>query len=269
MKSSLIGICLLLVASPLRAQDRMPDHLRLAAPHLVRPDSRAGTPVAKRVSASDLLAQYKFLRSMPSAWVEYAPSGATGQIRGELGLSLPKTGADLGVDEPAPGLLLLLKPALLARGTETLIVTKNNVIGYNRIMDADERVIRLEQSIRGIPVKSASVALSVNDRSGEITAVTANFLPDRGLPEKPAIAASQAIRAVMKELSANVIKAPAMSPEVPTLAYVLGASIDEPDLPGRLVWCVVFEDDHELHEGLVDAIDGRVIAMRQMSRLVT
>jgi hypothetical protein len=266
MNKGLIGICLLFFTLPLCAQDQMPDHLRLSSPHLVRPVSRAGTPVANRVSASDLSAQYSFLRGMPSAWVEYAPSGATKQIRGELGLSLPKGGADLSVEDSAPGLLSLLKPALLARGTETLTVTNNSVIGYNRIMDADERVIRLEQSIRGIPVKSATVLLSVNDKSGAITAVTADFLPDRGLPQKPAIAASQAILAVMKELSANGIKAPAMSPEAPTLAYVLGVSIDEPDRPGRLVWCVEFDDDKGLNEALVDAIEGRVITIRQVSR---
>jgi Zn-dependent metalloprotease len=265
MNKGLTGICLLLLTLPLCAQERMPDHLRQASPQLVRPVSRAGMPVAKRVSASDLSAQHNFLRSMPSAWVEYAPSGATRQIRGSLGLSLPKGGADFREGDSAPGLLSLVRPALLARGMETLTVTKNKVVGYNKIIGANERVIRLEQSIRGIPVRSSAVVFSVNDQTGAIASVSANFLPDRGLPQKPVITASQAIVAVMKELAANDIKAPAMSPEPPTLAYVLGASIDEPDRLGRLVWCVEFDDGHEINEGLVDAIDGRVITIRQVS----
>ena len=262
MNKGLIGICLLFFTLPLCAQDRMPDYLRRASPHLVRPVSLAGTPVAQRVSASDLAEQYKFLRSMPSAWVEYAPSGATRQIQGELGLSLPNGGADFNEGDSAPEILSLIKPALLARGTETLTVTNNRVIGYNGVMGADERVIKLEQSIRGIPVKSARVNLSVDSKSGAIAGVRANFLPDRGLPQQPEIAASQAIVAVMKELSASGAKAPAMSPQAPTLAYVLGPSIDEPDRPGRLVWCVEFEGGQGLNEALVDAIDGRVIVIR-------
>ena len=67
MSKGLFGVCLLFFTLPLCAQERMPDHLRLSSPHLGRPVSRAGTPVAKRVSASDLSAQYSFLRSMPSA----------------------------------------------------------------------------------------------------------------------------------------------------------------------------------------------------------
>jgi hypothetical protein len=261
MKKGLIGICLLFFTQLLCAQEQIPEHLR-AFPQLVRPHSLAGTPVAQRVGESALAEQYEFLRSMPSAWVEYARSGVTRRIEGELRLFLPEGSADLREGDSAPGLLSLLKPALLARGTESLTVRNNNVIGYNRLMDADERVMKMEQSIRGIPVRSAVVNLSVHGKSGAISSVVANFLPDRGLPQKPAIAGSQAIVATMKELSARGIRASAMSAEPPTLAYVVGASIGEPDRTGRLVWCVEFVDRHEGYEALVDAIDGHVIVIR-------
>jgi len=172
------------------------------------------------------------------------------------------------VGDSAPGLLSLIKPALLARGTETLTVTHNKIVGYNRVMGSDERVIKLEQSIRGIPVKSANVALSVDSKSGVISVVTANFLPDRGLPQKPGISASQAIASVMKEISAGGSEAPTpnISPQSPKLAYVFGSSIGKPDLPGGLVWCVEFDDGQELKEALVDTVDGNVVAIRQLSR---
>ena len=267
MSRSLLGFCVLLVAIPLCAQDQLPEHLRHSS-HLVRPVSLAGTTVAQRVSASDLSAQYEFLRGMPAAWVDYARSGVTHEIRGELGLSLPNGGADFTVGEPAPEILSLLKPALLARGTEILTVTHNFIIGHNRIIGGDERVIKLEQLIHGIPVKSASVGLSVDSKSGEILSVMANFLPDRGLPPNPGIAASQAIAAVMKELSAGGSKAPAstISPDAPSLAYVLGVSIGEPDRFGRLVWCIELHNDLGREEALVDAVDGRVIVIRPTSR---
>jgi hypothetical protein len=100
----------------------------------------------------------------------------------------------IGVDDftpkqPAPAELLeKIGPLLCAAGTEELRV---HLVTRDPAREA-ERIIKLQQFIRGRQVMLGWVNISLNIRTHEVVTINANFLPDRGLDHEPRLTPGQA-----------------------------------------------------------------------------
>ncbi|HWN06362.1 MAG TPA: hypothetical protein VNO53_04280 [Steroidobacteraceae bacterium] len=224
----------------------------------------AKLPVA--VEPEALQRQFDALSAMPDVEIEYSPLGPVTAISGRTGVVLPRSVREFREGSIIYGLLEALGPALLATGREDLVVTRNE-------HSSSSRDIRTEQTIRGLPVVDGRVAVSIDEKSGEVLYVGAAFLPDRGLPKKPRLTAAQAWQALVRALEASGDAMPGSlaKSEKPYLAYYGAQSYEARP---RLVWafrasftCPTGRHDNELV--WVDAIDGSIAGRRSTILYVT
>ena len=225
----------------------------------------ADLPVA--VEPEALHQQFEALSAMPSVLVEYSRHGPVRSIRGDTGVVLPDSVRLLKEGAAATVVLDVFRAALLATGSETLTVTWN---GPNL---PNERQIRAEQSIRGIPVVYGRVALSLDEETGRVRTFVASFLPDRNLPKKAELSAAQAWEAVVRALETNGDAVPGSAHELekPTLAYF---GVQPESTRAQLVWgirvafeCPSGRRDNEIV--WIDAIDGVVAARASTISYIT
>ncbi len=165
-------------------------------------------------------------------------------------------------------LLERIGPVLFAAGEESLRI---------RYIDRDPPrpgtksfgiVVRFVQYIHDRPVRSSAVNIAIDPDSGEVTWITSNFLPDRGLAREPKIAMDVARQALLAELANNK-----QSPQdiqfldEPALAYSFEEYVNgEPAGGGRLVWVVPYTSPGETWEAEVDALDGKVLSIQRLTR---
>jgi vibriolysin len=191
----------------------------------------ASQDIALTVPDSTLERQYQALSAMPSVTVSYSALGPVRLIQGDLGIVLSGQTRALRKGQPAPELLAKFGDVLLANGTERLSIR------LNQLNSTGDRMIKLQQSIGGIPVLYGSVSLTVSEATGMVLSMSAAFLPDRGLPRSPRLTAAEAetrTRAVIEQLG----EASPGSIEIsgaPGLAYHGTAPGTR---RGRLVWIV-------------------------------
>ena len=111
--------------------------------------------------------------------------------------------------------IIQFKDVLLAAGSETLKVSGIQMSAAGR-----HRYITTDQFINGIPVLHGSVSLRVEDATGLVDSLGANFLPDRGLPRQPKISAADAAKRVQQLLvERGMAKPGSVNTSTPTLAY--------------------------------------------------
>lgn len=219
-------------------------------PKLLRPQD-----VVIPVEALLLQRQYEALSKMPSVEVAYTDLGLLYRLKGPTGIVFTSGFRGLQLGEAAPEALAKLGPILLASGSETFTVRRNDIsggMGYRRII--------LQQSIRGIPVVSGLLDLDVDDANGMLHELHSRFVPDRGLPSKPKLTADEAAQRAVEYLEGAQWAEPE-SVQIqgePTLAYFAGTH--EPQKPS-LIWVVrvnyfkPVEGSEDRHLW-IDAIDG-------------
>jgi hypothetical protein len=228
-----------------------------------RPLSRI-PPIERFVQAA-LDAQSEFVGRMPSALVFFGPNGAVSRITGMTGIVL-KTGlAGFKVGEPAKELLEKIGPALLAAGTEELRVFRINTEAATADPASPERTIKMRQYIGGREVVASAVNISLNHQTNEVTALLANFLPDRGLPHEPKLTAVEArakVEAAMRDSALEEAQRITFSDTAPRLAYGF-EKIDSygGGVGGVLVWVFPVRQavSGQLLEAGVSASTGEVI----------
>jgi len=195
-------------------------------PPVLRTASDVGLPV----DAETLERQYRALSSMPSVEVAYSALGPVRSIQGATGTVLSRATRDLGDGQEATEILQKFKDVLLATGSETLKVRRNDdsVVG---------RIIMMDQFIGSIPVLYGSVGVTLDDATGLVTSLNASFLPDRGLPRQPKIAEKDVAALAQQRLAQYGIGKPGSikTTDTPTLAYV-GTHPDS--TRGHLAWVV-------------------------------
>ncbi len=250
--SRFLPLLVLVLALPAMAGD---------SPVLLEPDR---LPV--RVEPEVLRRQFDLLSAMPDVQVEYSPLGPVEVISGRTGLVLPGSVREFRQGSIIYGLLEVLRPVLLATGGENLVVARNE-------HDRNSRDIRTEQNIRGIPVVDGRVAVSIDEKTGEILYVGAAFLPDRGLPKKAKLTSAQAWKALVSALeeSGDATPGSLAKNEKPYLAYY---GVQSYEAHPRLVWafrasftCPTGRHDNEIV--WIDAIDGSVAGRRSTIMYVT
>jgi hypothetical protein len=162
-----------------------------APPVLLKPEN---LPVV--VEPEALRRQFDVLSAMRGVEIEYSRLGPVSQVIGRTGVELPRSVREFREGSINTGLLEGLGSMLLATGREALVVKSNRFYGSSR-------EIETEQTIRGIPVVGGLVTASIDETSGEVLAVVAAFLPDRGLPSKPKLSADQAWQALVRVFEAS------------------------------------------------------------------
>jgi len=217
----------------------------------------------ERVGAEVLERQFAFLHSLPAVKVEYAPRGATRRISGSTGIVLSNYGRNLKAGDTASEVLVKFGAALLARNSEEL-----RVAAVETMPSTHERVIKLEQSIRGIPVLAGEVNLGIDQVTGEVTTLTAEFLSDYGLPTKPTISGSDAKRMLLAAMRAGTSDQSveiSLSDVPPELAYAHGppGSRGTIETAGHLVWLIGVTERREggqiFKQAWVDATNGEIL----------
>jgi hypothetical protein len=207
------------------------------------------------VEPEALQKQIDVLSAMRGVEIEYSRLGPVSQVIGRTGVELPRSVREFREGSINTGLLDGLGPMLLATGREALVVKSNRYYGSSR-------EIETEQTIRGIPVVGGLVTASIDETSGEVLAIVAAFLPDRGLPRKPKLSADQAWQALVRVFEASGDASPGSLNRYgkPSLAY---HAHSDPLVP-RLVWefqayftCPTGRQDSETV--WLDAIDGTVV----------
>ena len=205
-------------------------------------------------------AQYQALSAMPAIEIEYGPHGRVRRIEGHTGIFAVSSKA-LRRGEGAGAVFGSLRAALLASGTESLVVRRSGVapIGGHYVMT--------DQFIDGIPVLDARVNFVV-DANGEITMVNSLFVPQAGVSKTPKLS-SQAARTRLTQLFADPRVA-----EKATIQPATGSSLafwtnwGEEGRP-RLLWLfeVQFTKDGERKHVRfgVDANTGEVPYSEQLS----
>jgi hypothetical protein len=216
-------------------------------------------PVA--VEPEALKKQFDALSAMRGVEIEYSLLGPVSAVRGRTGIILPRSVLEFREGSINNGLLDALAPVLLATGREALTVRRND-------HDRAARDIRTDQSIRNIPVVDGRVAVSVDEKTGEVLYVGGAFLPDRGLPREPKLAAARAWQELVRvmEASGDAMPGSLVRIEKPYLAYYGAQSYGLETRP-RLVWtfrasftCPTDRRDDELI--WIDSIDGTVAGRR-------
>lgn len=238
-----------------------------AADQAYRPLS--AIPKIERFGQAALDAQSEFLRRMQGAEIRYGENGAVSWVKGRTGVVLQSGLAGFKVNEPAKELLEKIGPALLAAGTEELRVA--SVAPYAGKADAaeressPERAVNLVQYIRGREVQNSAVNIVINQQTNEITLIVADFLPDRGLPQEPALSAAQAkakVAAAIRDGELDERQEFSFQDHPATLAYAFEEVGDNGGIGGVLVW--VFQ---AIQRGLpveanVNALTGEVVRVR-------
>lgn len=202
--------------------------------------------------------QSNALRAMTLESVEYSLRGPVEQLRGNTGVVLPADIVKRKEGKSADEILPLFADILLATGTESLSVREH------RDQAGSERALMLTQSIRGIPVLQGVLAVSYDTATRRVTAVTANFVPDRDLPRAPRLSAKQAEQVVPKALAiAERLDASGIAVMDGThLGYYADNYSPE---PVQLVWVVEVGGGWEHEEFYVDALTGIIAYRRPLS----
>ncbi|HEY7639239.1 MAG TPA: PepSY domain-containing protein [Steroidobacteraceae bacterium] len=202
-------------------------------------------------------AQAEFLRSHGAEVTEWNANGTVRTMK-TTGIVLPPRVADLKVDESAPAILSAIGPALLARGTEELRVRD---IFRDELGDSIQ--IKLDQFIGGHEVLWAKVGIIVNAQSYEITALTATFMPDRGLEHEPRLSpdearakATPALRQSVRTQPGSADKEVSFSDEPAQLVYEFEELSSQAILGGALVWLFSAKGVNKVS---VDAATGRIV----------
>jgi hypothetical protein len=215
------------------------------------------------VDSETLERQYAALVAMSPQQVEYSARGLVESIQGVANLTLPSNVRDLKIgNEAATTLFPLLGDVLLARGNESLIVITNSPMGTSA------RALRLSQSIRGIPVIHSMVAIDYDESTLRVKGLSANFVPDRGLPRDPKLSAQEAERIVPESLK-SIKDYQQVEIEIRDgthLAYY--ANPGEPQ-PPQLVWVVETALGSSIEQFFVDATSGVIAGRLQLSSFIT
>lgn len=233
--------------------------LTLAAIAAQGAERQPGPPLARQASeltlaidSAALERQYAALSAMPAARVTYSDRGPISYVEGETGVVITAR-SNLRHGDKAPEVLSKFKDALLATGAENLTVRTNDISG-------PFRDLRLDQSIRGIPVARGFLAVRIDESTGLVKSMRAFFLPDRGLPMKPSLTAQQAAQALVKTLESTTYakKGSVKTHNGITLVYY---GVHPGAESGHLAWEVptsYIDSEGALREERiwVDAIDG-------------
>jgi hypothetical protein len=207
-------------------------------------------------------AQYAFLRSHDAREMEWNANGTIRSMKA-TGIVLRPGLASLKVGQPAPEILDAIGPALLARGTEELRVSR-----ISRTLVPGQVDIRFDQFIGGHEVLWAGVTISVKEQTNEVTQVVATFMPDRGLDHEPRLSSDEARAKAAATLRARAQRS--FGPEaqeltiVATPAATLAYEFEEVGaaaiLGGALVWIFSAADGKSPgYQCSVDAATGKVL----------
>jgi hypothetical protein len=247
-----IAFVLVAVSSVAWAQEQS-----VAAPKLLRAQD-----LQIEVESADLQRQYDALLGMSLQQIEYSPRGPIHNIVGVTGIVLPADANERKEGDSAADIFPLIKDMLLATGSETLRVERNSAV------DPQLRALKLAQSLHGLPVINGGVSIGYSASTKVVSSVTANFVPDRGLPRTPKISAKQAEAIVPGVLA----KAERLDGDVEIMeGTYLGyyAAFASPTAP-ELVWAVQASMPDGTYEMFyVDAITGAVVAREMLSQRVT
>jgi Zn-dependent metalloprotease len=226
---------------------------REAGPPIVRNVSEVALPV----DAETLDRQYRALSSMPSVKVAYSALGPVRSVEGPTGIVLSSSTRNLRAGETAPEVLQKFKDVLLATGSETLKVSLNQ-------MSASDRFIAMDQFINGIPVLYGSVSVQIEEATGLVEVLGANFLPDRGLPRQPKLSEADAAKRVAQQLvESGEAKPGSVETSPATLAY---HGTHPGSTRGRLVWAVPARYGTEDGIFWIDAVDGDYVGRDALSK---
>jgi hypothetical protein len=232
------------------------------------PVERHGSDVALPVDTETLHRQYVALSSMPSVEVTYSALGPVRLVQGATGIVLSSETRNLERGQEAPELLQSFKNVLLAMGNETLKVERNER------PPGQYRYLTLDQFINGVPVLYGGVSVQIDEATGLVEVLGANFVPDRGLPRQPKLSqADAAKRATQYVVEHRGAKPGSVETATVTLAY---QGTNPGSTRGRLVWTVharwpgpsgSFENG-DFKDGIfwIDAIDGEYVGSDAASR---
>jgi hypothetical protein len=233
-------------------------------------EREAGPPVERHVSdvalpvdAETLNRQYVALSSMPSVTVVYSALGPVRSMEGATGIELSSQTRNLERGQAAPEVLQKFKDVLLAAGSETLKVRRNER------PPGQYRYLATDQFINGIPVLYGSVSVRIEEATGLVEALGANFLPDRGLPRQPKLSEADAAKRVEQHLvERREAKRGSVETSTVTLAY---HGTNPGSIRGRLVWAVRARwpgSDGHFDDGIfvIDAIDGDYVGSDAASK---
>jgi hypothetical protein len=217
----------------------------VVAPRLLKSESLS-TPFEQGV----LQRQFDSLSAMQLDLLEYSPRGPVKLLRGNTGLVLPPAVRALKTGDTASSdVLAVFKDLFLAAGSESAVVRSNTAI------EGAEPVLRLSQAIRGLPVFGGRIAIAYDATTLRVSGVSALFIPDRGLPSKPALSARQAEQRVTEALNAaeETRGVEVTIRDGTHLAYFADWVHDD---PAALVWVVTALGTTEF---LVDASTGTIV----------
>jgi hypothetical protein len=232
------------------------------------PIERRASDVALPVDTEALHRQYVALSAMPSVEVTYSALGPVRLVQGAIGIVLSSETRNLERGQEAPELLQKFKNVLLAMGSETLKVSRNER------PPGQYRYLTTDLFINGIPVLYGGVSLKIDEATGLVEVLGANFVPDRGLPRQPNLSqADAAKRAAQYVVEHRGAKPGSVEASAVTLAY---QGTNPGSTRGRLVWTVharwpgpsgSFEDG-DFKDGIfwIDAIDGEYVGSDAASR---
>ncbi len=208
------------------------------------------------VDPEALQRQYSALQAMRLDSVEYSRLGSVKRISGDIGVVLSSHATDLKPGDSGDAILELFKDVLLADGTETLKVTRNDAMSYGN--NTSIRTLRFSQEIRGIPVLNSFVGISIDDTTKRVFKFGALFVPDHGLDRTPKLSATQAEQIVPGVLSAmrETGTAEVEIIEGTHLAYYFNVA---EVTPPKLVWVVRMRLEGVPWAYYVDAMTGVIV----------
>lgn len=217
-------------------------------------------PPVERFGQAALDDQARFLQRMAGVSIRYGDNGAVSEIKGRTGVLVQSGFAGFRVGEPSKELLEKFAPALLAAGTEELVV---RIAGQSsKGATSPERTIRLVQYIRGREVQRSAVNISLNTQTNEVTHFVADFLPDRGLQHEPRLTAAEAraaVEAAMRDSGLEEERKIIFEDAPARLAYAFEEIGDRGGIGGVLVWVFQASRNGEAIEASVSALTGKVI----------
>jgi hypothetical protein len=232
------------------------------------PLERQASDVALPVDTETLHRQYVALSSMPSVEVTYSALGPVRSLQGATGIVLSSETRNLQRGHETPELLQKFKNVLLATGIETLKVERNER------PPGPYRYFTAHQFINDVPVLYGGVSVQIDEASGLVEVLGANFLPDRGLPRQPKLSKADAAKRVAQYVVEHRGAKPgSVETATVTLAY---QGTNPGSTRGRLVWTVharwpgpsgSFENG-DFKDGFfwIDAIDGEYVGSDAASR---
>jgi len=150
----------------------------------------------------------------------------------------------------ANAVLRSLRRVLRADGSESVAIRKQT-----RNATSGKRHYRMQQRINGLPVIGGEIILHVEDATGAVTSMDAQFLPGRGLARIPTVAAQTAVQIAAAQIDSAFVE----QLTAPSLAYLRTASGK-----GYLVWTVrarYMDSQGKAHvdDLLIDATNGALI----------